>query len=145
MLGCSLAFPALSRLTPGGILFGDPDLSFPVVLLSLALVLDLQQIQLMKSCRSSSRRKRRRRTMRKLFKKLETGMTGKIHTREATAIGRTWADAVAAESRAWKSCQNCLCLGDIGINALYIRRGVLGFSGSHWSRRSKRDNLLWFT
>lgn len=35
--------------------------------------------------------------MRKLLKKLETGMTGKIRTREATAIGRTWADAVAAE------------------------------------------------
>lgn len=97
MLGCSSAFPALSRLTPAGILFGDPDLSFPVVLLSLALVLDLQQIQLMKSCRSSSRRKRRKRTMRKLLKKLETGMTGKIRTREAMAIGRTWADAVAAE------------------------------------------------
>lgn len=35
--------------------------------------------------------------MRKLFKKLGTGMTGKTHTREATAIGRTWADALAAE------------------------------------------------
>lgn len=35
--------------------------------------------------------------MRKLFKKLGTGMTGKIHTQEATATGRMWADALAAE------------------------------------------------
>lgn len=35
--------------------------------------------------------------MRKLFKKLGTGMTGKIHTQEAMATGITWADALAAE------------------------------------------------
>jgi len=35
--------------------------------------------------------------MRKLFKKLGTGMTGKIHTQEAMATGRTWADAPEAE------------------------------------------------
>lgn len=49
------------------------------------------------------------------------------------------------ESRAWKSCKSCLCLTGVGINALYICRGILGFSASHWNQRSERDNLLWFT
>jgi len=83
----------------------------------------------MKSPRSSSRRKKRRRTTRKLFRKLGTGMTGKIHTQGATATGRTWADALAAGSRAWRCCKNCLCPGDEGVNAVYICRGSHGCPG----------------
>lgn len=55
--------------------------------------------------------------MRKLFKKLGTGMTGKIHTQEAMATGRTWADALAASgSGAWKSLQDCLRPAGGGVN-----------------------------
>lgn len=51
----------------------------------------------MKSCRAVAGEKRRSRMMRKLFKKLGTGMTGKIHTQEAMAPGIKWADALAVE------------------------------------------------
>lgn len=68
--------------------------------------------------------------MRKLFKKLGTGMTGKIHTQEAMATGRTWADALTASgSGSWKSCQDCLHPAGGRVNSLYIRGGVRAFLG----------------